>query len=61
MRRNWQHRSILTVLSATFLLRFNVFDISETFATFLDPVAKRFTQKTSHRKQETFLYEYPLQ
>jgi hypothetical protein len=36
-------------------LRFNLFVISEIFATFFDPVVTNATN-TSHRKQETFLY-----
>jgi hypothetical protein len=50
---------VLTVVSATPHLRFNLFVISEIFATFLDPVVNRFSrQNTSHNTQETFLYEH---
>jgi hypothetical protein len=38
-------------------LRFNLFVISETFATKAEQL---YTTNTSHRKQETFLYEHPL-
>jgi hypothetical protein len=38
-------------------LRFNLFVISETFATKAEPL---YATNTSHRKQETFLYEYSL-
>jgi hypothetical protein len=37
-------------------LRFNLF-ISETSATKVEPL---YATNTSHRKQETFLYQYPL-
>jgi hypothetical protein len=46
------------VLSQPLLhLHFNLFVISETFATKAAPL---YATNTSHRKQETFIYEYPL-
>jgi hypothetical protein len=39
-------------------LRFKFFVTSETFATKLEPL---YATNTSHHKQETFIYEYPLQ
>jgi hypothetical protein len=39
------------------LLRFNLLVISETFATNCEPL---YVTSTSHRKNEKFLYEYPL-
>jgi hypothetical protein len=56
MRRNPQHRSLLTVISATSAPRFQPV-ISETFATKAELL---YPTNTSHRKQETFLYEYSL-
>jgi hypothetical protein len=37
-------------------LRFNLFVISETFATKVEPL---YATRTSQHKQETFVYEYP--
>jgi hypothetical protein len=56
VRRNPQHRSLVTVVSATSHLHFNLFVISETFATQLWTAL----HDKHHRKQETFLYEYAL-
>jgi hypothetical protein len=38
-------------------LRFNLFVISETFVTKVETL---YATNTSHREQETLLYEYPL-
>jgi hypothetical protein len=57
VRRNPKHRRLLTVVSATSHLRFNLFVMSETFATKAEPL---YASNISHHKQETFLYEYPL-
>jgi hypothetical protein len=38
-------------------LQFNLFVISETFSTKVEPL---YGTNTSHSKQETFLYAYPL-
>jgi hypothetical protein len=62
VRRNPQHINLLTVVSATSAPR------QATSATFERPWENFSTQSwtayyatnTSHRKQETFLYEYPL-
>jgi hypothetical protein len=61
MRRNLQHRSLMTVVSATSAPAFqplrhqrNVCHISGLICDML------YATHTSHRKQETFLYEYHL-
>jgi hypothetical protein len=46
VRRNSQHRSLLTVVSATSLTPFQPLRHHRNFATFLDPAVNRFTQQT---------------
>jgi hypothetical protein len=57
VRQNPQHKSIFTVVSSTSAPPFNLFFSNETFATKAEPL---YATKTSHRKEEIFLYEYPL-
>jgi hypothetical protein len=61
VRRNPQHRSLLTVVSATSAPGWASSAIFErhweNFSTTCDPL---YATNTSHRKQETLLYEYPL-
>jgi hypothetical protein len=60
-RQNLHHRNFLLLSQPLPHIRFNLFVNSETFATSLDSDVKRFRRQTlSHRKQEIFLYEYPL-
>jgi hypothetical protein len=61
---NPQHRSLLTVVSATSAPLFNLFVVNETFAIkaaisrlYCEPL---YVTNTSHRKQETFLEECRL-
>jgi hypothetical protein len=60
-RRNPQHRSLLTAVSATSApplqpLRHqrNIWHVSQTSCESL------YAKNTTHRKQERFIYEYPL-
>jgi hypothetical protein len=59
-----QLRNLLTVVSATSHLRFNLFAISETFATKVATSRPSYEMlygtDTPRHKQETFIDEYPL-
>jgi hypothetical protein len=54
---NLQHRSYWLLSQPLLHLRFNLFVISETFATKAESL---YATNTSYRKQETFLHEYPF-
>jgi hypothetical protein len=57
VRRNLQHRSILTVVAATS----RPLRLSNIFERIPGPSCEPiYATNTSHREQETFLYEYPL-
>jgi hypothetical protein len=56
--RNQQHRSLFLVASSTSAPPFQPYHQRNVF----HPVVKHFTRQTlPNRKQETFLYEHPLQ
>jgi hypothetical protein len=55
VRRSSQHKSLLTVVSATSAPPFQPPAISETFAAKAETL---YATNTSLRKQEAFLYEY---
>jgi hypothetical protein len=61
VRRNPQHRSLLAVVSATSALGWASLRFSNVFERIsrqsCEPL---YAKNTSHRKQEIFLYEYPL-
>jgi hypothetical protein len=61
MRRNPQHRSILTVVSANSATEFHRQRLSNVLERISLPSCEPlYATNTSHRKQETFLYEYPF-
>jgi hypothetical protein len=61
VRRNPQHRSLLTVVSATFAPPFQPLRHQRNICYISGPSCKPlYVTKTSHCKQETFLCEYPL-
>jgi hypothetical protein len=56
VRRNPQHRSLLTVISATCAPPFQTFRHQRYFATFLDPVMNRFTREILPTVNRKHLY-----
>jgi hypothetical protein len=61
VRRNLQHRSLLSVVSATFTSSFQLPHLKNVCHISWPSCVPLYTTNTSYRKQETFLYEYPLQ
>jgi hypothetical protein len=62
VRRNPQHRSLLTVVSANSAPQFHHLRISNVFEEISLPTCEPLhTIHTFYRKQERFIYDYPLQ
>jgi hypothetical protein len=59
---NPQHRSLLTVVAANSALPFHHLRLSNVLERIYQPSRETFYEtNTSRRKQDKFIYEYPLQ